>query len=297
MKPFKLTSVEMLRKVIIHRMFVQTKWDGFRCVILDGKAHSFSMKPIRNAYTKKILEDSSKIWGSFLDGELLLNDPNATFQDIQSAFMSYEGAPDFKYVIYDGINYRMRFAERLDVLRKFIMPPRFELTETLVAGSVDEILAYEEIKIAAGHEGIIIRHPDGRYKHGRATLKEGTLFALKRYEDGEAKIIGFEAMESNQNEIMINAHGLTERSSSQVGKIKLDTLGKFLVEGINGVYKGKRFSIGTGEGLTLKLRKQYWDRRQNMLGDIVTYKYFKVGSTSEAPRQPIMKGIRHKEDM
>ena len=52
------------------------------------------------------------------------------------------------------------------------------------------------------------RHRHGLYKLGRSTFIEQGLIKLKRFEDGEAEIIGFKEKMLNQNEATIDARGV-----------------------------------------------------------------------------------------
>jgi DNA ligase-1 len=54
------------------------------------------------------------------------------------------------------------------------------------------------------------------------------------------------------------------------------------------------FSIGTG--FTLAQREALWQAREDLLGRIVSYKYFPSGS-KEKPRHPIFVSFRDLDDM
>jgi DNA ligase-1 len=67
-------------------------------------------------------------------------------------------------------------------------------------------------------------------------------------------------------------------------------MGKLLVRGINGEFKGVEFKIGSG--FTDAHRILLWNQPKiAMIGSIVKYKYFKVGC-KDKPRQPIYLGFR-----
>jgi DNA ligase-1 len=69
-----------------------------------------------------------------------------------------------------------------------------------VINSTEELDAFEADCLRDGFEGVMLRSPSGRYKFGRSTLKENLLLKLKRFEDAEAQIIGFEGLSHNANE-------------------------------------------------------------------------------------------------
>src|SRR5690606_8348078 len=96
----------------------------------------------------------------------------------------------------------VRALGRLDVL---VVPHRLINNEA-------ELLDYERVTVDAGFEGLILRDPNGPYKYGRSTAREGWMLKLKRFKDSEAEVIGVEEEMHNGNEAKVNALGLTERS-------------------------------------------------------------------------------------
>jgi len=160
----------------------------------------------------------------------------------------------------------------------------------------EQVINHESFYIENGFEGIIIRALNGLYKCGRSTLNEQYLLALKRFQDAEAKVIDCAALERNYNPTEIDHHGHQKRSSSILNKYADDMLGSLLVVGINGKYDGKRFNIGSG--FNELQRRMFWElHKKGDWNPIVKYKYFDVGSTPEAPRQPIFLGIRDTIDL
>ena len=68
-------------------VYVSTKLDGIRCVIIDGVAYSRSLKPIRNKYIQSIIGNEK--YNGF-DGELVVGDiyDKDVFQKTTSGVMS-----------------------------------------------------------------------------------------------------------------------------------------------------------------------------------------------------------------
>jgi DNA ligase-1 len=159
--------------------------------------------------------------------------------------------------------------------------------------SYDELLVYEDEQLANGFEGVMIRDPNGPYKCGRSTEREGWLLKLKRFEDSEAEIIGFEELMHNNNVATIDELGHTKRSSAKAGKAPAGTLGKFKVRDVK---SGVDFSCGTGVGLTQAKRQEIWDNRSKYMGKIIKYKSQTVG-VKDAPRVPVYLGFRDPIDM
>lgn len=308
MKPYKLKLPQDLSK-LRYPLLVQPKLDGFRCVILDGKALSYSLKPIRNNYTREWLEfkygKENRHAITFLDGELLVNGGN--FQAVQSAFNSYDGEPDFCYKLFDGGCFTFSCESRITGLEKHALGERAHPVMTTKIYDEQELLNYETTCLAQGYEGIILRDPVAHYKFGRSSLRSGELLAIKRFTDAEAEILGCYALERNLNEPTINEHGLQERSSAASGKVLDKMLGGFNVRGINGTFKDVIFNIGSG--FTEAQRIQYWQQwkaNEQLMPSIVTgariisrivkYKYQECGS-KDKPRSPIFLGFRHEDDL
>lgn len=133
--------------------------------------------------------------------------------------------------------------------------------------------------------------PYTQYKYGRSTLREGSLLKLKRFKDAEAVVVDFEELMHNDNEAVVNALGLTERSTHKDNKRSAGVLGAFVCQDIN---TGVNFSVGTG--FTAEQRKEFWDNRSNLLEKIVKYKFFDY-SIKKAPRFPVFLGFRSENDL
>jgi DNA ligase-1 len=151
----------------------------------------------------------------------------------------------------------------------------------------------EQEALDLGHEGLIVRRPDGRYKQNRSTLKEGLLIKVARRLTSEAEVIGFKEMMHNNNEAFLNEVGYTKRSKHQENLVGTGMLGAFVVRDLK---TGVEFDLGNGEGLDHAARKAFWSRRLFMLGSLVKYSYKPYG-TKNKPRQPLWLGPRSPDDM
>lgn len=157
----------------------------------------------------------------------------------------------------------------------------------------DELNAFETKALEGGFEGVMLRSADGRYKHGRSTAKEQILMKLKRFEDAEARIMGFEEQMHNGNEATTDKLGAKVRSAKKSGMSGKNTLGALQVVGLNGEFKGYSFNIGSG--FNDELRAKIWKQPDLFKGQVVKYKYFSLGS-KDAPRFPVFLGFRNPED-
>lgn len=279
---------------IKYPVFASPKLDGIRCSIVDGKALSRTLKPIPN---KAIYEHLSHVVFEGLDGELIVGNPTSptVYNETVSKVMSFDkGLDDVAYYVFDLHNYPGDFTTRNFAVRRFNNPtnplPIIPLEQRWIT-TEDEMIGYEAHCVGQGYEGIILRSPDAPYKYGRSTVKEGYLLKVKRSEDSEAEIIGFEEEMFNGNSAETNELGRTKRSTAKAGLSGKGTLGAFRVRD---VVSGVVFSIGTG--FTAAQRYEFWARQELYLGDFIKYKFFPVG-VKVAPRHPVFIGMRHIEDM
>lgn len=278
-------------------VYVTPKLDGIRCLKIDGQIVSRTFKPIRNAElaaaVKDLLPDGS-------DGELIMG---GTFQNTTSMVMSADKTIGnekayfywFDYVLDDN---KKPYLERINDMKKFVEDHPDILTASPVKivplvpteiKTIEELLKYETEVLEEKFEGVMLRSANGPYKFGRSTLKEGSLVKMKKFDDDEAVIIGFNELQKNTNEKTKDEFGYAKRSSHKNGKIEQDTLGSIDVN-----WNGIHFSIGSG--FTAEQRKEFWNDRDNLVGKIVKFKYFATGM-KEAPRFPIFLGFRSEDDM
>lgn len=262
------------------------KIDGIRCCIIADKAMSRSMKPIPNRYVRETLEKYSSYLNRF-DGELVLFGKHS-FNDVSSAIMSHTGAPNFIYRIFDFIDTvdKMPYWERYQLYNKPGLPYFCVPLINRRIESAKELEEYETQCLTEGYEGVMIRDPNGPYKQGRSTTKEGYLLKIKRFEDSEAEVIGVEELMHNENPAFTGELGQTKRSSCQAFQTPGGVMGALVVRDLK---TGVVFNIGTG--FSAADREKEWP-----IGIIVKYKYQKHGVV-EKPRSPVFLGVRSKDDM
>lgn len=279
---------------IQYPVYASPKLDGIRCSIVDGKALSRTLKPIPNKHIYGQLSNHSL---NGLDGELIVGSPTSPtcYNESVSNVMAFDKVPDFSYYVFDLHDCKHGYEDRLRFLHSDVirgpLPSFIKILEQSLLANEDDMLAYEAAKVEEGYEGIILRSPEAPYKFGRSTVKEGYLLKVKRFEDSEAEIIGFEEELKNGNAAETNELGRTKRSTAAAGLSGKGTLGAFQVRD---VVTGVEFSIGTG--LTAAQRQEAWDRRPELLGGFVKYKYFPVG-VKDKPRHPVFLGMRDARDM
>jgi len=300
MKPMLSADISDNLDKLVYPVYASAKLDGIRCIIKDGKPVTRTLKPIPNRFVQSYL---SLYLFQQLDGELIVgaaNDKNV-MQKTTSGCMSFDGEPDFTFWIFDFYTeYDQKYSTRLDMLRESFTEmsnskpaglqtySRLKLLNQKLILNEQELLTFEQECLANGYEGVMLRNPDGLYKFGRSTIKEGYLLKLKRFQDSEALVIGAEELMHNANEATVDNLGHTKRSSQQSGKIPGDTLGALLVRDVT---TGIEFSIGTG--FTAQQRDELWQLHcaGALVGKFAKYKHFPSG-VKQAPRFPVFLGFR-----
>lgn len=271
-------------------VFVTPKLDGIRCLTVGDRVLSRKFLPIPNHHIRSVLKGIPCV----LDGELMLE--NSTFSEITSSVMSEDGKPDFVYYIFDHVkeddvlNVRKPYLRRMVDLAELDLdkyPHKLVIPEEVKDES--SLQAVEEKYISQGYEGVMIRSPYGPYKQGRSTENEGYLLKLKRFEDDEAVVIGFEELLRNKNTAEKDAFGRTKRSQAKDGLHAAGTLGALIVEHPT----FGQFSIGTG--FDSQQRKDIWKYRDTFTGKLIKFKYQKAGM-KDKPRFPVWLGFRNLRD-
>ena len=289
----KVTKFDALKFPLL----ASIKLDGIRATVQGGKLLSRTLKPLPNKAIQKLFAGLPE----GLDGELILGDPAAPdcFRKTSSKVMSPdEDAKGIVFHVFDIIDFH-GFEERLSILEttvEFIevFPGMDKLVKLVIQTKIDslnELETFEEMVLAEGHEGVMVRSLNGLYKQGRSSEKEGYLLKVKRFQDSEAEIIGFEELMHNDNEAETNELGRTKRSTKKEGMVPAGVLGAFNVRDL---VSGVEFDIGTG--FDADNRACFWSCRKNLIGKIVKYKYFATGS-KDKPRFPVFLGFRDKMDI
>lgn len=293
MKIKPLLSCEVPFDKIKFPIYVSTKFDGIRALVIDGVVYSRSLKPIRNKHVQKLF---GKHEYNGFDGELIVGDIYAkdVFQKTTSGVMSTDGFPDVKFHVFDLWNLPdTDYESRQRILQDLLLQDETmsNVVYTMIhkchtVEGLDFFLKHEE---KVGGEGLIGRNPKGTYKYGRSTPKEQLSIKFKFFEQDEFEVVGFTERMHNTNEQKRDELGYAERSSSKEGMIPMNTLGSLVLK-----YNDTTFACGTGFDDTL--RKEIWDNKTEYLGKLASIRYMSVGS-KDLPRVPSFQGFRDKEDM
>jgi DNA ligase-1 len=259
------------------------KLDGIRCLIIDGEAVSRNLKPIPNQYVRECL---AKLDLDGLDGELMLKEGD--FNNVQSAFMSSSGKPDFYFNVFDcytdsHLPFLSREKQAAEIVER-CGSDRVRLVPQLVIESEDELQEHYSRWLAQGYEGAIVRQPASPYKFGRSTPKQQWMSKLKVFNDDEALVIGMDELMHNHNEAELDNLGYQKRSHALAGQEGGDMMGALVVS-----WQGKQFKIGTG--FDHEQRRRMWRNKEEYIGKQVTFKYQEL-SKYGIPRFPVFKGVR-----
>lgn len=274
------------------------KLDGIRCVVLNGQAVSRKLKPIPNDFIRAWIETYVP---NGVDGELLLQNWTEPFRQVSSAVMKKAGHPVFVFAAFDYIGcgtYQCPFEDRMGTLltlaeeirgKDAFYPYRFEVVRHNLVESVESLMEVHTENLAAGFEGTMVRDPQGPYKFGRSTQREGYLLKVKNFADEEAEIVGFEEQMHNTNEAEKDNLGRTKRSSAKAGKVGKGILGAIVCRFADGT----EFSCGTG--FDDMMRSMIWSSQSEFMGAIVKIKHQPdPGGRQEGqkPRFPVFMGVR-----
>lgn len=271
-------------------LLASPKLDGIRCVIIGGQVLSRSLIPIPNLHVQKLF-GIPELEG--VDGELIVGDPTApdVYRVTNSGVMSIDGEPDVVLFAFDEFcNPGMPF----EIRRKGLFnrkAARFQILANTKVVNLDDLLDFEEGCLDDGFEGIMLRDPEGQYKFGRSTLRQGWLLKLKRFADSEAEVLSVIEQLHNSNEATKDELGHTKRSSKAEGLVPAGMMGALSVRDI---HTGVEFEIGTG--FTREERLDIFAQKDNYTGRLVKYQHF-AGGSKDKPRFPSFRGFRDKRDL
>lgn len=300
-KPMLAATYEEGKTELTFPLLMSPKLDGYRAVggpwKKDTVVYSKNLKPLRNEWLQQHFNDP-RITG--LDGELIVGKPTGqgVFNRTSSGVTKKTGQPDVYFYVFDCfLDPEAPFSARLAIaelkVQELAGSLRVKFVPHTLVRNMKEYLAFEKKCLKEGYEGVMARSPDGPYKFGRATPKEGYLWKGKRFRDGEATVVRFEEAEQNTNEATKDELGRTKRSSAKAGKVAKGMVGTIVGKDTK---TGEELRIGPGR-LTEKMRKQLWsERAQHEGATVVKYRVFDYGA-KDTPRFPTCQGICGQDDV
>jgi hypothetical protein len=224
--------------------------------------------------------------------DMELYNPELSYNQIQSIVMSEEH-PDsdkIQFHVLDWFGKEGGYGDRIRAAHHFAMHNNHCCipTETEFIFDAEELIM-EFLSCETEGEGICFRLDNSPYKQGRSTLKEQYLVKLARFSRTELTIIGFKEQFENGNPDLRNDVGYMKRQTCGDMMVGKNTLGAFLCKDIS----GNSVDVGTGVGLTDKLRKEIWSNRDCYFGKQITVKH-KPHGQKDVLRHPIFVGFREK---
>lgn len=275
------------------------KKDGIRARVVWDKKHGHHMlsrtnKPIPNCFVEEWCKENEVPEGC--DGELVVQGRfgDEDFNECQSKFMSTYSVPfEWTYYVFDDwsdteLNYIARVASCSHLKQSGI--PYIDVLCPKKLKNPDDVLEYETVQVDLnGHEGIILRS-NSRYKQGRTTFREGLMLKMKRFQDKEALIIGFEERMHNANKGKRNEVGAFKRSKHKANLHRTGMLGAFWLRDIE---TGVEFKCS---GFTDAFARKVWENQHHYYNKLCTYCKPLHGEKNK-PRQPKFKGIRDERDL
>lgn len=263
-------------------LLASPKFDGIRCVIWEGIAYSRNGKPLRNYFLQE--------WASHhhnVDGEIIVGSPTDPLcLNRTHAVMAYEGQPDFKLYAFDRRSDHDFIYRLNDVHTIFGDQSRFAPVEHVFVTDAEKVQELEDMWLEQGYEGLMLRDPQGKYKNGYSTVREGILFKLKRFTDGEAVVRSLEPALENLNPLQKDEMGYAKRSTHQANLIPKDMIGTLICD--DAKWGELRIAPGT---MPHEDRVRFFKNPELIVGKSIHWRSFGYG-LKDKPRFARYYGIR-----
>jgi ATP-dependent DNA ligase len=247
---------------------IQPKYDGVRCraihtdtgyILLSSEENVIFSVPHINEVLNKTGLDCE------LDGELYSH--GMSFESIVSitsrSVNLHHNSEVISYHIFDVVN-ELPQIKRLSFIKTLsTLSPHLIIAPVHICYNLEDVLrAYDSI-VNAGYEGIIVRHWMSPYERKRSTL----VMKFKPKQQDDYEITGF------------------VEEVSKDGECK-DTLGALVCKSGD----GNIFNVGTG--FTDERRKELWEGRDLLIGQMAQLKYQHITSGNKVPRFPVFVEVK-----
>lgn len=222
-------------------LILQPKIDGVRALNVNGRLVGRSLKEHANRHVTELFSHPAL---AGMDGEMAAEHQcNPRLCSLTtSALNTIEGEPYVLWWLFDYVTdstAHLPYYQRYKLLMQQVehvkrnlpsLGSRLRIMPQDHVCNMDMLMAHHEEFRAAGFEGSIIRDPNGMYKNGRSTVREGGLLRIKDFADCEIVVTGFEEGQTNLNEAKLNELGLTERSTHQENMVPNSMVGTIIGE-------------------------------------------------------------------
>jgi DNA ligase-1 len=280
-------------KTLKYPLLVSYKLDGIRCIFRNGEMTSRALKQFPNVQLRKRFEGLTKVCNLkniILDGELLSK--SLTFNELSGLTrqLDKELPDDLYFYCFDIVHkeqFYIPFQIRILNLHE-LEAPYVKIVEQRELFSTMEVELYYKEALNWGCDGLILRDPDGKYKFGRGTVKEGLIYKMKPFQTFDAKIIDvIQATEVREGaEKKINELGRSVTSKKKDDRVLIEKASAFVVK-----YKGLDLKVTIA--MTDKEKEEVWRNRCQYIGVMIEYKGMLVGA-KDLPRHPVF--LRFRDD-
>lgn len=280
-------------KTLKYPLLVSYKLDGIRCIFRNGEMTSRALKQFPNVQLRKRFEGLAKLANLnnvLLDGELLSK--SLTFNELSGLTrqLDKELPDDLYFYCFDIVHkeqFHIPFQIRIVNLHE-LKAPYVQLVKQNLFNTVEEVNKYYEEALDWGCDGLILRDPNGKYKFGRGTIKEGLIFKMKPFQTFDADIIdviqGTEVRKGAEKKI--NELGRSVTSKKKDDRVLIDKASAFVVK-----YEGLDLKVTIA--MTDEEKEEVWQNRKKYIGRCIEYKGLLVGS-KDLPRHPVF--LRFRDD-
>lgn len=280
-------------------VIAQPKIDGVRGINFDGVLVGRSLKTHKNRYVTDFF--SRTLFAGF-DGELFFGYDSVApdlCRKTTSVLNTIDMIENINWVVFDYITdetYDLPYLKRFETLRKFYTAnsafmKNISIMPSIECASLEQLLEVEAVTTERGFEGLILRDPNGLYKQGRSTVREGGLLRIKRFAEDEAVVVEVTEGNHNENEAQINELGHTFRTSHKEFKVPNGLVGNLICK----VKSGELITVSPGK-MTEELRRYYFENQSEIIGKIIKYKHFPKG-VKDKPRFPTFQSFRMESDL
>jgi DNA ligase-1 len=284
---------------------VEPKIDGVRGVYLSNDIGftTRTLKRFANKYIDKLFNDPLLLG---LDGELTVGPITAenVLNLTTSAVNSEDGEPTTVWNLFDYITDEtselgyyerwLRLTVRVNHINSITDKYKDLLTVVpfQVVYSIGEFYVVEAAYLRQGYEGIIYRSFEGKYKSGRATVKENSFLRKKRFVTDEAVVVSIGEANENTNVKETNELGKSFRSSVKANMKPKGAVGKLFCKDVK---TGNVIEVGPGK-MKHTERVYYFENQDKLIGKYISYKHFPRGVKNK-PRFPTFEYIRDSNDI
>lgn len=193
-----------------------------------------------------------------LDGEIWA--PGMRHQVINGIFMNAAAdSSQLSYRVFDivdeTVTFKVRYQRLLEMFERAKYPNIVLVDQELASKSAQFEKAYRAA-LAAGHEGLVLRHPDGMYEAGvRKEVRSKFVLKLKPVYDSEFEIVGYKSGEGRDSGAIIwtlkmpNGHEFSARPAETLDERRAlfaSMASKFETE-----YRGRMLRISYGDTTAL----------------------------------------------